>query len=81
MLGRDDPQKVASRSLTIAGDTGNKWLVTKGLASGDRLIIQGIDKTSAGDTVKTVSMDANGNPINALKTRDSVPSGLKGADS
>lgn len=45
------------------------------------MIIHGVDKISAGDTVKTVSVDANGNPINGLKTRDSVPSGLKGADS
>jgi membrane fusion protein (multidrug efflux system) len=46
--------KVEMRPIVLDRAMGNKWLVTKGLASGDRLIVEGIGKVRPGDTVKVV---------------------------
>ncbi|MES1935725.1 efflux RND transporter periplasmic adaptor subunit [Salinisphaera hydrothermalis] len=59
--------KVISRSLQIAAAAGNRWRVIQGLAAGDRVIVQGLGKVNAGDTVKTVAVDAEGK---ALKSND-----------
>lgn len=48
--------KVEQRTVETGDTYGDKWLVVKGLASGDKLIVEGTDKVSAGATVKPVQM-------------------------
>jgi membrane fusion protein (multidrug efflux system) len=55
-----DPQnRVQLRMLTIDRAIGNKWLVTSGLAKGDRIIIEGIQKVRPGAPVKVVPFEAD----------------------
>jgi membrane fusion protein, multidrug efflux system len=42
---------VEERALEIAQDQGNQWVVTKGLASGDRLIVSGLQRVAPGAPV------------------------------
>lgn len=42
---------VESRELTVQRDQGNQWVVTSGLAPGDRIIVAGLQKVSPGMTV------------------------------
>ena len=51
------PEKWSSVPLTLDRAIGDKWLVTKGLAPGDRLIVEGIQKVRAGDTVRAVAFE------------------------
>lgn len=44
--------KVEERKLTVVSDKGNDWIVSKGLKSGDRIIIAGLQKVRPGMTVK-----------------------------
>ncbi|MGG7446185.1 efflux RND transporter periplasmic adaptor subunit [Kosakonia oryzendophytica] len=53
--------KVEQRTLETSDAYGNKWLVVKGLQSGDKLIVEGTDKVAAGSAVKAVEVqEANG---------------------
>jgi membrane fusion protein (multidrug efflux system) len=56
----DAANKVQLRNATAARAIGDKWLVTAGLAAGDRLIVEGSGKVHAGDTVKVVDSALNG---------------------
>jgi membrane fusion protein (multidrug efflux system) len=47
-------EKVEPRSLEIERVVGDKWLVTKGLVAGDRLIVEGLQRIRPGDAVKAV---------------------------
>lgn len=42
---------VEMRELTVQRDQGNQWVVTDGLAPGDRIIVAGLQKVSVGMTV------------------------------
>ncbi len=46
--------KVVQRMLTLDRAIGSNWLVSSGLASGDHVIIEGLQKVRAGASVKTV---------------------------
>ena len=46
--------KVATRLLKIDRAVGDQWLVTEGLAAGDRLIVEGLQKAKPGMAVKVV---------------------------
>jgi membrane fusion protein (multidrug efflux system) len=48
----DPDNRVEQRVLKIASAVGDNWVVTEGLAAGDRLIIDGRQKVKAGDVVK-----------------------------
>lgn len=43
--------QVESRELRVERDLGNQWVVTEGLAPGDRIIVAGLQKVSPGMTV------------------------------
>lgn len=60
VISADD--KAEERKLVTSGSVGNAWIVTQGVADGDRLIVDGFQKISAGATVKPVeaSIDDNG---------------------
>lgn len=47
--------KVEVRALEAPRAVGNAWLVTSGLASGDRVIVEGLQKVRPGATVKPVA--------------------------
>lgn len=48
--------KVESREVVAARVIGSKWLVTSGLNSGDKLIVEGTGKVQAGMSVKAVEV-------------------------
>jgi len=50
----DKSDKVEQRALTVDRAIGDKWLVTGGLAAGDRIIVEGLQKIRPGLTVKAV---------------------------
>jgi membrane fusion protein, multidrug efflux system len=52
--------KVAQRPITLDRAIEDKWLVTKGLAPGDRLIVEGNQNVRAGNTVKVVAFEQSG---------------------
>lgn len=54
----DGEGKVQQRMLTLDRAIGDKWLVSSGLASGDSVIIEGVQKVRPGATVKVVSFDS-----------------------
>ena len=47
--------KVELRMLTLDRAMGDKWLASKGLAAGDRVIVKGLQKVRPGMTVKVAS--------------------------
>jgi len=54
----DAGEKVSQRMLTLDRAIGDKWLVTAGLAPGDRVIVEGMQKVRPGASVKAVPFDA-----------------------
>lgn len=50
--------KVELRRLQLARAVGNQWLVTSGLKAGDRLIVEGLQRARAGQTVTPVAAAA-----------------------
>ncbi|WP_343552754.1 efflux RND transporter periplasmic adaptor subunit [Pantoea sp.] len=55
----DKDGKVASRTVTADRVIGSSWLITNGLSSGDKLIVEGTAKVQAGMAVKAVEVTAN----------------------
>lgn len=55
-----DDGRVATRIVTTDRAVGDKWLVSKGLGDGDKLIVQGLQKIRPGAqvTAKEVNLDA-----------------------
>ncbi len=49
---------VEPRAIVLDRAIGDKWLVTKGLAPGDRLIVEGIEKVRPGAAVRAVDFAA-----------------------
>jgi len=54
----DGGGKVEPRLLEIDRAIGDKWLVTSGLVSGDRVIVEGLQKARPGASVKVVPFEA-----------------------
>lgn len=52
--------KVELRVLKIERTIGDKWLVIDGLAEGDRVIVEGLQKTAPGAEVKVVEIGVKG---------------------
>jgi len=50
--------KVELRAIVLERAIRDKWLVTKGLSPGDRLIVEGIEKVRPGDSVRAVDFVA-----------------------
>jgi membrane fusion protein (multidrug efflux system) len=55
----NDAGKVEQRTLTVARVVGNNWWVTAGLKAGDKVIIDGLQKVSPGDSPNGVDMTAS----------------------
>jgi membrane fusion protein (multidrug efflux system) len=54
----DAEGKVQQRMLTLDRAIGDQWLVSAGLAPGDRVIVEGLQKVKPGASVKVVPFDA-----------------------
>ena len=54
----DKENKVQQRMLTIDRAMGDRWLISSGLAPGDRVIVEGIQKVRPGGPVKVIPFDA-----------------------
>ncbi len=66
----DGENKVILRMLTIDRAIKDKWLVSNGLASGDRVIIEGLQKVRPGMAVKAVPFKENvKSPANAAQPK------------
>jgi membrane fusion protein (multidrug efflux system) len=50
----DNEGKVAQRMLEVDRAIGDRWLVTKGLAAGDQVIVDNLQRIRPGDPVKAV---------------------------
>ena len=57
----DAEGKVQQRMLTLDRAIGDQWLVSSGLAPGDRVIVEGMQKVRPGAAVKTVPFEAGRN--------------------
>ena len=53
----DAEGKVQQRMLTLDRAIGDKWLVSSGLASGDSVIVEGMQKVRPGASVKVIPFD------------------------
>jgi len=58
----DASGKVEQRKVTVDRAIGNQWLISEGLASGDRIIAEGMQKVRPGAAVKTVPFDPVAKP-------------------
>jgi len=61
----DSEGKVAQRALEVDRAIGDRWLVTKGLAAGDQVIVDNLQKIRPGDPVKAVPFAPKGGPQGA----------------
>src|SRR3546814_17618259 len=52
VLVLDGKNKVQQRKIKTSRQIGSRWLVTDGLAAGDRVIVQGMEKAIPDATVK-----------------------------
>jgi membrane fusion protein (multidrug efflux system) len=55
VVGKDG--KVEMRNVTTARAVGDQWLVTSGLAAGDRVIVEGLQKIGPGAPVQVAQTD------------------------
>jgi membrane fusion protein, multidrug efflux system len=72
--------KVATREVKATAWTGDNWLISSGLAAGDRVIVDGVQKTGPGATVKPSPLADSANSAaapagTASKTPSRTPSG------
>ncbi len=68
----DAEDKVQQRMLTLDRAIGDKWLVSSGLAPGDRVIVEGMQKVRPDMVVKVVPF-ANGSPAVAAESDNRRP--------
>ena len=55
----DEKNNVQQRMLTLDRAMGDKWLISSGLVSGDRVIVEGMQKVQPGASVKVVPFAAD----------------------
>jgi membrane fusion protein (multidrug efflux system) len=57
--------KVEARSVTLGSAVGDKWIVTKGLEAGERIVVEGLQKARPGAVVKPVDAGSPVQPVPA----------------
>ena len=71
--------KVETKTLTVLRDVGSNWLVTSGVADGDRLIVEGLQKVQDGQTPTVIDMTideaGNAKPV-ATKAEKAQPAAM-----
>ncbi|MBW2062816.1 MAG: efflux RND transporter periplasmic adaptor subunit [Deltaproteobacteria bacterium] len=68
----DAESKVGQRMLTLDRAIGDKWLVSSGLAPGDRVIVEGLQRVRPGMPVKVVPF-SEGKTMHGSEARPNVP--------
>jgi membrane fusion protein (multidrug efflux system) len=63
----DGEGKVAQRMLTLDRAIGDRWLVASGLAPGERVIVEGVQKVRPGTAVKVIPFQVGGTSGAAAK--------------
>jgi membrane fusion protein (multidrug efflux system) len=61
----DDDGKVQQRMLTLERAIGDQWLVSSGLAGGERVVVEGMLKVRPGDAVKAVPLGGEKSGVEA----------------
>jgi membrane fusion protein (multidrug efflux system) len=74
VVGSDD--KVIARPVKTGAAQGNNWVITDGLQSGDRVIVEGLQKTRPGAPVKPVPWQG---PVGETAAQAQSPSGQDAA--
>jgi len=69
----DSEGKVAQRMLTLDRAINDRWLVTSGLAPGDRVIVEGVQKVRPGAAVKVAPFQGGGTSGAANETAQPAP--------
>lgn len=69
----DAEGKAQQRPLTLERAIGDKWLVSAGLAAGERVIVEGLQKVRPGASVKVVSAEGDGQQGVAVRGNASQP--------
>jgi membrane fusion protein (multidrug efflux system) len=64
----DAQSNVQLRMLTLDRAIGDQWLVSSGLAPGDKVIMEGMQKVKPGAPVKTVPFEINGGKNSGERT-------------
>lgn len=83
VVGKDG--KVAVRPVKVSRTIGDKWLVESGLAAGDKVIVEGLQKVKPGMAVQATEQPAAAKPVTATATTSapdptgSVPTGSDAA--
>jgi membrane fusion protein (multidrug efflux system) len=74
----DAESKVQLRMLTLDRAIGDQWLVSSGIAPGERVIIEGMQKVKPGISVKAVPFEtANGDGKNSKERQNALPQPAK----
>ena len=68
----DAESKVQLRMLTLDRAIGDQWLVSSGLAPGERVIIEGMQKVKPGASVKAVPFEIGGGK-NSGERKNALP--------
>ncbi len=68
----DDAGRAQQRMLTLDHAIGDVWLVSSGLAPGERVIVEGMQKVKPGASVKAIPFDAGGEK-NRGKRKNTTP--------
>jgi membrane fusion protein, multidrug efflux system len=69
----DAENKVQLRMLTIDRAIGDQWLILSGLVSGDKLIVEGLQKVKPGASVKVVPFETGGGKNNGERKNTLPP--------
>ena len=77
VVGAED--KVEVRQVTTASAIGDKWVIASGLKSGDRVIVEGLQKIRPGMAVKPVDWKPGVKPAAAEASASSAPKAASGA--
>jgi membrane fusion protein (multidrug efflux system) len=67
--------KVESRDLKLGNAVGDRWIVTEGLKAGDRIVVEGLQKTRPGGVVRPVMVGqaAASTPVEPAPAQDGAP--------
>jgi len=65
--------KVEQRAITVSQTVGDQWLVESGLAAGDKVIVEGLQKIRPGALVQAAEMSVAATATNAKAVATSPP--------
>jgi membrane fusion protein, multidrug efflux system len=74
----DASSKVEPRDVRVSRTIGDQWLVEDGLAAGDRVVVEGLQKIQPGVTVEAVEAKADGAAAAAGAAAKAAPAGAAG---